>query len=125
MLRGFKGIVVTDAYESVRFLEDNDEQIHVYCWSHMRRYFFDAMGEDADAGTVVDYIDELYEIEHQAESFEDLEYLRKTKSSKVYADIESWMDENEGHYLKSTLTGKAINYFYNQKEGLERFLTNA
>ena len=124
MLKGFKGVVVTDAYESSHFLKDNPDQLHAYCWSHMRRYFFDAMGEDDDAGVIVDYIDELYEIEHQAENFADLKYLRKTKSSKIFTDMEFWIDENEGHYLKSTLTGKAINYFYNQKEGLTHFLTN-
>lgn len=124
MLKGFKGVVVTDAYESCHFLENNPDQTHVYCWSHTRRYFFDAMTEDDDAGVVVDYIDELYEVEHQANSFENLKHLRKTKSSEIFVKIEAWIDENEGHYLKSTLTGKAINYFYNQKEGLSHFLTN-
>ena len=124
MLKGFKGVVVTDAYESSHFLEDNPDQLHVYCWSHMRRYFFDAMAEDDDAGIIVDYIDELYEVEHQAENFKNLKQLRETKSSEIFSNIESWVDENEGHYLKSTLTGKAINYFYNQKEGLSHFLTN-
>ncbi len=124
MLNGFKGVVVTDAYESKHFLKDNPDQIHAYCWAHTRRYFFDAMGEDDDAGAIVDYIDELYEVEHQADNFETLRYLRETKSLKIFSNIESWMNENEGHYLKSTLTGKAINYFYNQKEGLSHFLVN-
>jgi len=124
MLKGFKGVVVTDAYESKHFLKDNPDQDHAYCWAHTRRYFFDAMGEDDDAGVIVDYIDELYDVEHQADSFESLKYLRKTKSSKIFSNIVSWIDENEGYYLKSTLTGKAINYFYNQKEGLSYFLTN-
>jgi transposase len=124
MLKDFKGVVMTDAYESSHFLENNPDQLHVYCWSHMRRYFFDAMSEDDDAGIMVDYIDELYEVEHQADSFENLKQLRETKSSEIFSNIESWVDKNEGHYLKSTLTGKAINYFYNQKEGLAHFLTN-
>ncbi len=124
MLIGFKGVVVTDGYESSHFLKDNLDQTHVYCWGHTRRYFFDAILEDKDVGIVVDLIDELYEVEHLAESFPDLKHLRATKSSKIFANIESWVNENEGHYLKSTLTGKAINYFYNQKDGLTRFLTN-
>ncbi len=124
MLKGFKGVVVTDGYEGQYFLNDNPEQTHVYCWSHTRRYFFDAMSEDDSVGVVVDYIDELYAVEHQAENFIELKHLRETKSSKIFNKIESWVDENEGHYLKSTLTGKAINYFYNQKEGLTHFLTN-
>jgi transposase len=126
MMKGFKGIVVTDGYESYHFLEDNSDVIHVYCWSHVRRYFYNAMIEDDDAGVVVDYIDELYDIEHNAQNFADLKYLRETRSSLIYEKIESWMKENEEHYLSSTLTGKAIKYFYNQSEkgGLTHFLTN-
>ncbi len=124
MLKGFKGVVVTDGYENSHFLEDNPDQTHVYCWSHTRRYFFDAMAEDDDAGIIVDYIDDLYKVEHQAQNLADLKHLRETRSAKIFTDIEYWIDENESHYLKSTLTGKAINYFYNQKEGLSKFLTN-
>jgi transposase len=124
MLTGFKGIVVTDGYESSHFLKDNPDLLHVYCWSHTRRYFYDAMAEDKAVGVIVDYIDEFYEVEHQAQNFDDLKYLRETRSSLIFKKLESWVDENECHYLKSTLPGKAINYFYNQKEGLTHFLTN-
>lgn len=124
MLKGFRGIVVTDGYESSHFLENEKDMIHAYCWSHVRRYFFDAMGEDEAVGVIVDYIDELYEVEHLAQDFDDLKYLRSTRSTLIYQKIESWISENEGNYLKSTLTGKAINYFYNQKAGLVHFLTN-
>ncbi|MBI2519584.1 MAG: IS66 family transposase [Bdellovibrio sp.] len=124
MIRGFQGIVVTDGYGSYGFLGDQEGILHAYCWSHVRRYFFDAMGEDKRAGAVVDLIDRLYEIEHQAASYEDLKYLREKYSQAIYNDIEAWVNENEAHYLDSTLTGKAINYFYNQKDGLVHFLTN-
>lgn len=124
MMKGFKGIVVTDGYESSHFQENNNDVIHVYCWLHTRRYFFDAMADNDSAGEVVDLIDELYEVEHQAQSYKELKYLRETKSTPIFNKIEAWVDENEGHHLKSTLTGKAINYFYNQKEGLSHFLRN-
>ncbi len=124
MMKGFKGIVVTDGYESSHFQKDNDDVIHVYCWLHTRRYFFDAMEDNDSAGEVVDLIDEFYEVEHEAQSYKELRYLRETRSTEIFNKIESWVDDNEGHHLKSTLTGKAINYFYNQKEGLTHFLTN-
>ena len=125
MIEGFRGVVMTDGLASYGFLSNKEGVVHAYCWSHMRRYFFDAMVEDERAGKVVELIDRLYEIEHQAHSFAELKVLRKERSSLVYADIKSWVDENEGHYLKdSTLTGKAIKYFYNQQKGLEYFLTN-
>jgi transposase len=124
MIKGFQGVVVTDGFSSYGFLGKLKEITHAYCWSHVRRYFFDAMMENELAGIVVDYIDEFYEIEHMAKDFADLKYLRLTRSSKIYNKIEKWVDENEASYLVSTLTGKAIKYFYNQKAGLIHFLTN-
>lgn len=124
MLQGFYGVVITDGYKGYDFLSKTKEIVHAYCWAHLRRYFFDAMSENKDAAIVVDYIDKLYEIEHEAQNLDDLLYLRRTRSNKIYKDIESWVDENEFHYLSSALTCKAINYFYNQKEGLKKFLDN-
>lgn len=124
MIRGFYGVVMTDGYKGYHFLSKLNGIIHAYCWAHLRRYFFEAMSENKDAGAVVDYIDNLYDIEHEAKNLDDLLYLRETRSSKIYKDIESWIEENESHYLSSALTCKAINYFYNQKEGLEKFLKN-
>jgi len=124
MIKGFEGVVVTDGYGSYGFLGEQEGVTHAYCWSHVRRYFFDALVEDERAEEVVDLIDRLYEVEHQASSFEELKLLRSKHSQAIYNDIEAWIDENEQHYLNSTLTGKAINYFCNQKSGLIHFLTN-
>lgn len=124
MLKGFSGVVMTDGYSGYDFLSEVEGIIHAYCWSHLRRYFFEAMLENRSAGIVVDYVDNLYEIEHEAQNIDDLQYLRKTRSSKIYKNIESWIEENESHYLSSVLTCKAIKYFYNQKEGLIKFLEN-
>jgi len=124
ILEEFEGIVVTDGYSGYCFLGDLENIIHAACWSHMRRYFFDAFKDDPDVEVVIDLIDELYDIEHQAQSYSDLKYLRRTRSHKIYKDIEKWVSENEGSYLSATLTGKAINYFYKHKEGLTHFLEN-
>lgn len=124
MIKGFKGIVVTDGYSSYGFLVDQDGVIHVYCWSHVRRYFFDAMMENEKAGEVVNLIDGLYDIEHKAKSFDHLKILRGTESQEIFQKIEKWINENQEHYLASTLTGKAIKYFSHQKKGLVHFLTN-
>lgn len=124
MIKGFKGIVVTDGLASYDFLGGSKEIIHAYCWAHMRRYFFDAMAENDKAGAVVDLIDKLYEVEHEAQSYEELKALRKSRSRLIYDDIKSWVDKNECSYLGSTLTGKAIKYFYNQESGLTHFLEN-
>lgn len=124
MIRGFQGVVVTDGFGGYGFLNEEEGIVHVYCWAHMRRYFYDAMAEDQKAGEIVDLIDQLYEIEHEAQNLEELELLRKSRSTPIFQEIEAWVSENDSRYLDSTLTGKAIKYFYNQKEGLEVFLKN-
>lgn len=124
LIKGYQGVVITDGYVGYSFLKTLSTIVHAYCWSHLRRYFFDALVENDKAGEVVDMVDQLYEIEHDALNIDDLEYLRKTRSSIIFKEIVQWMDDNESSYLPSTLTGKAIKYFYNQQSGLSKFLEN-
>lgn len=124
MLKGFKGIVMTDGYGGYGHLDNKDGIIHAYCWSHLRRYFFEALLENEKAGEVVELVDQFYKIEHEAKDYAELKELRSTKSQEFYDKIVNWMSENEGRHLKTSLTGKAINYFYNQQKGLAKFLTN-
>ena len=124
MIKGFQGIVMTDGYSGYDFLGTIPGIIHVCCWSHVRRYFFNAMSENDHIGIIVDLIDELYAIEHMAQSYEDVKYLRKTRSLAIFEKIDSWIQENEKHYFSSTLSGKAITYYFNQKGCLTQFLTN-
>ena len=46
------------------------------------------------------------------------------KSTLVVKEIEDWIERSESSYLNSSLTGKAILYFKNHKEGLKKFLNN-
>ena len=72
--------------------------------------------------SVVDWIDELYDIEHEAEDLDELERLRLEKSTVVVHKIDTWIDSMEGRYLSSTTLGKAINYYNERREGLHLFL---
>lgn len=124
MIKGFQGIVMTDGYSGYDFLSSIPGIIHVCCWSHVRRYFFNAMSENDHMGTIVDLIDELYAIEHLCQSYQDIKHFRETRSITVFNKIDSWVLENEKHFLPSTLSGKAMTYYLNQKECLTPFLTN-
>lgn len=125
ILKNYKsGVVVTDGYKGYDFLRNWDHLVHAYCWAHVRRKFFEAMNFDDDAEKIVDFIDELYEVEHEAETIDDLEELRSTKSYRIVKKIDDWMESMDGHYLNSTSLGKAINYYLQRKEGLHYFLKN-
>lgn len=125
ILKNYKsGVVVSDGYKGYDFLKSWDHLVHAYCWAHVRRKFFEAMNFDDDAEKIVDFIDELYEVEHEAETIDDLEELRSTKSYRIVKKIDDWMESMDGHYLNSSSLGKAINYYIQRKEGLHYFLQN-
>lgn len=118
MLFGFKGRVVSDAYGGYNFLYFMKEITHAGCWSHARRNFIEAENNHPISREMVDLINTLYDIDHEAISFEHLLNLRKTKSVKVLVEIEEWMENTKGKYLKDSKLGKAIKYL---KRGLRPF----
>lgn len=125
MLEGYvSGNVVTDGFGGYNFLDEMKDINHAFCWAHVRRKFFEAMNHDPEAERMVDYIDELYEIEHEAEEVKDLKNLRSDKSSKIINQIDDWIKTQDGHYLDSSSMGKAINYYLERKDGLHLFLQN-
>ena len=125
MLKGYaKGIVVTDGFSGYNFLEDIEGVLHAYCWSHVLRRFVDALGFDGSAKTVVESIDALYEVEHEADSLMDLLPLREEKSRPLVERIDNWVDSMDGKHLKSTKLGEAIDYYKARRKGLGYFLTD-
>ena len=123
MLKGYRGgNVVTDGFSGYSFLDKREEIKHCFCWAHVRRKFFEAMNFDPVAQKVVDWIDELYAIEHKAETLDGLIPQRQEKSAKIVLQIEQWIESMEGHYLESSSLGKAINYYLKRKKGLQYFL---
>jgi len=105
-------------------LRNWDHLVHAYCWAHVRRKFFEAISFDDSAEKMVDLIDNLYEVEHEAETIDDLDELRSNKSYKIVKKIDDWIESMDGHYLKTTSMGKAIGYYIARKEGLHYFLRN-
>ena len=97
---------------------------HAFCWSHVLRKFVDALNFDESAKEVVSWIDDLYDIEHEAETLDALLMLREKRSVPLVEKIDDWVDSMEGHYLDSTTLGKAINYYRGRREGLHLFLSD-
>ena len=123
MLKGYTlGNVMTDGFSGYDFLDKKEQITHCFCWAHVRRKFFEAMNFDPISEKAVDWIDELYDIEHEADTLNDLIKLRQEKSSKIIKRIDQWIDSMDGHYLESSSIGKAINYYLKRRKGLHHFL---
>jgi len=118
MLKGFSGIVVSDAYGGYNFLYFMKEIIHSGCWAHSRRKFVEAEITSPIAQEMVDLTDKLYAIERKAQDFKHLQILRESESTIIVNEIELWLKKYHGKYLKKSAIGKAIKYL---ERGLRPF----
>lgn len=125
MLRGYIGIVMSDGFAGYNFLDRRPGIVHVSCWAHVRRGFFEAKAKYPEANVVVDLIDELYDIEHEAADFAELGTLRRSRSAAVVARLDAYLDSRRGKFLDSSGFGKAVNYYDDRRSGLQYFLTDA
>ena len=63
-LSGFKGILQVDGYEAYRVLSRRSEVQLAFCWSHVRRQFYELAGASAPIATeALARIAALYKIE--------------------------------------------------------------
>ena len=86
-LRGFKGFLMSDAYQGYNAVPD---VTHCYCWSHMRRYWHRALpknpkGSKAKIGLT--FCDKLFELERQWKDLPSSErYIKRNQYAKFYSD---------------------------------------
>jgi hypothetical protein len=80
------------------------------------------MGNYPKAKEMVELIDKLFDIEHEALDFEHLRKLRAEKSFPIVEEIENWIANEKGKFLETSSIGKAFKYFLNRVDGFKQFL---
>jgi hypothetical protein len=104
----------------------------VACWAHARRKFFEAKETDgARAAAMLEMVQELYKVEHeapstgsgQAKSLDDDARcaLRQEKSVPMLAKIKAWLDREKDLVLPRSPMAGAIQYTLNQWDALCRY----
>ena len=128
-LSGYKGFLHTDGYAGYHDLPG----ITVAgCWSHARRYFFDAIKilpvtkRTADLPSMegLSFCDQLFAIEHmlQNETPEVRFAERLNLCPPILDAFYTWLKEMKPKVIKESLFGKAVNYCLNQWPYLTTFL---
>jgi transposase len=129
-LEGFSGYLQTDGYEGYSSaLKAHPDIIHVGCFAHARRRFFEA-SKIAKKSTTADeglkYIKSLYRIETalRSQNLSDMEFLakRKEQCAPVLEKFKTWLDEKNENVLPSSLLGSAISYTLIQWKRLVAYL---
>ncbi|GLB29109.1 transposase [Lacrimispora amygdalina] len=126
-LKGFKGFLHSDAYSGYRKVP---EITRCLCWSHLRRYFVDALPKDIKSpeATIpsqgITFCNKLFEIEETLYplSSEERKSARLEKEQPLLDAFWSWIDSVKGQILPKSKLSDALKYAINQKEELLNYL---
>jgi transposase len=130
LLSGYTGYLQTDGYEGYdSAVKDMPGIIHVGCFAHARRKFFEAaksVKKSLSAEEGIKHIRRLYELEDRLrkENLAESNFLarRKEEAGPVLTVFKSWLDKRFIEVLPSSLLGSAIKYTLNQWDKLIRYL---
>ncbi len=126
-LKDYTGFIHTDAYKGY---EKVSGITRCLCWSHLRRYFVDALPKDINSleatipSQAIGYINKLFEIEKKLEilSPEGRKEQRLIQEKPVMDAFWTWAETTANGILPKSKLGQAFQYAANQKEGLMNYL---
>lgn len=126
-LSSWQGFIHTDAYKGY---ENLPGVTRCFCWSHLRRYFVDALpkGVSGKENTIpaqaIEYINKLFELEKNLEilSPKGRKEQRLIQEKPVLEAFWSWAEKACVGILPKSKLGAAFTYAFNQKEGLMNYL---
>jgi transposase len=129
-LAGFSGTLQVDGYVAYDKLTDAKRDcgplVLAYCWSHLRRYFYDiAKGGNAPiASEALVRIAALYKIEEEIRGRNAAERraVRQTRTKDLVDKFEAWLKGQLARVSKGSTIAEAIRYGLNRWDGFCRFL---
>ena len=121
-LKGFSGVLVADGGSEFNAVIRAMGLTRAGCWSHARRYFWEAKEEDPKASKeILALYQELFEAERKIAGAA-LEERRRARSDEILCiitKIKTWLSERVNRYRPKSGMGAAVRYSLNQWESLE------
>ena len=129
MLSNYQGYLQTDGYEAYdRACETAENVVHVGCWAHVRRKFFEAQNSSKKAGSAeaaLSTIAKLYRAEGERAGHkkpEEFAQARRRIIEPILADFRMWLEQRAKQVPPETLLGKAVGYALAQWPKLIHYL---
>jgi transposase len=127
-LDDYQGYIQTDGYNGYDALGAQKGIVHVGCWAHVRRKFFEAdqarqkdkrqKNKTGSATVALGYIRKLYAIESTAKEQrllpEQIKKLRQDQAAPILEEFKAWLEKRSVQTPPKGLVGKAIGYALNQ-----------
>jgi transposase len=125
-LEGFKGILQVDGYAGYRKLADRGDVRLAFCWSHVRRNFYELAtpGPAPIASEALGHIAGLYAVEKDicGRSADERRAVRQQKSRSLLDALEPWLRAKLAVISQKSKLAEAIRYALSRWEGLTRFV---
>lgn len=126
-LKNYTGFIHTDAYKGY---EKVSGITRCLCWSHLRRYFVEALPKDVSSSKAtipakaIEYINRLFELEKNLEILSPTgrKEQRLIQEKPVLDAFGSWIENTHTGILPKSKLGQAFQYALNQKDGLMNYL---
>jgi transposase len=119
-LAGYTGPVLTDGFSGYNILTELKIP-QANCWAHARREFLPLEDHDPTVKPILDLIDELFRIEREAKSFDELGRLRLEKSKPVLNVLRELLLSELPKSRTDSQKRKAIMYSLARWDGLTMF----
>jgi len=120
-LDGYTGVVLTDGYAGYNILEEAGFS-QGFCWSHARRKFLPVEHQDPGVKAILDDIDELFSIEREAKTIDELQGLRNERSRAITERLRKRLMEEYPKSRPQSQKRKAIEYLLERWDGFTLFL---
>jgi transposase len=122
-LGDYDGPALTDGFSGYNVLAEIGIK-QGFCWAHARREFLPLEDHDPTVKPILDLIDELFAIEREAKTFEELLPLRQSKSKLVAEKLKALLLDEYPRSRPSSQKRKAIEYTIKRWDGLTLFLND-
>jgi transposase len=124
-LGDFAGVLQVDGYGGYAALARRRQQIRLaFCWTHVRRKFFELVDTSPVATEVLRRIALLYAIEGEVRglSAEQRCAARAERSRVVVDDLNRYLEARNAQVSAKSKLGEAIRYALTRWDGLSRFI---
>jgi transposase len=125
LLKGYEGAILSDGFSGYDRFKKLPYIIVGNCWAHARREFYDIRKDyPQEVKSVLDLMDELFEIERHAKTWDELKKLREKDSTAVLTKLQTLFFEMRPKYFPSSGLVSAIDYCFGRWKELTAFTTN-
>ena len=126
-LEGYSGVLQSDSYSVYKSLERQGKTVHVGCWSHARRGFYDAKDEHPEfSRLVLAAIQKLFRLDRTARaeglSGDALVERRRAESLPILERLRKILEAKRPEVTPKSGTGEAIGYALRHWEALTRYI---